>query len=470
MSKWLSLVIVLTAPLLSVIDVFIVNIAIPAIRTGLHASDAQVQLVIAGYLLGFASFLITGGRLGDHYGKKKVFLWGMAFFTLISCLCGLAVSPLQLNSMRFFQGVSAALMVPQTISYIQLLFPEHKERTKAIGWFGITLGLASILGQFLGGFFSYYHFAIEGWRLIFFINLPIGIVAILSAARYLKETAADNSKKFDRPGVILLTLALVSLIVPLIQGREYHWPAWSIALLLLSTFLFYWFYRDQVKKERKGNSPLINIRLFSIKDFNIGLLAVLCLFCIHNSYLLISTLFLQNGMKLNAFVTGNAFVALGIGFMISSLLAIRLVVRFGKSVLQVGAMIMILSFLLQLGFFTRSMPDYWLICVLLALHGFATGLVMPSLLNITLKSVPLHFAGAASGLYSTVQQSASALGVTLIGGLFFDMLGGTNGYEHYAVAFRYGVGAEIVTMVMMSILLAVLPNTVRVGEQLVLAE
>jgi MFS family permease len=354
--------------------------------------------------------------------------------------------------------------VPQTLSYIQVLFPEHKERTKAIGWFGITLGLASILGQFLGGFFSYYHFAIEGWRLIFFINLPIGIIAILSAARYLKETPADNSKKFDRPGVLLLTLALVSLIVPLIQGREYHWPAWSIVLLLLSGLLFYWFYRDQVKKGRKGDSPLINIQLFGNKDFNIGLLTVLCLFCIHNSYLLISTLFLQNGLQLNAFVTGNSFVILGITFMISSLLSIRLVVRFGKLVVQVGVLIMILSFLLQLHVFTRSIPEYWQICCLLGMHGLGTGLVMPSLLNITLKSVPLHFAGAASGLYSTVQQSASALGVTLIGGLFFDMLGRAGGYDHYAAAFRYSTYAEIVVLVMMSILLAVLPNNVRVSR------
>lgn len=469
MTKWGSLIIVLTAPLLSVIDVFIVNIAIPSIRTGLHASDAQVQLVIAGYLLGYASFLITGGRLGDHYGKKRVFLWGMALFTLTSCFCGLSVTSLQLNLVRFFQGISAALMVPQTLSYIQILFPEHKERTKAIGWFGITLGLASILGQFLGGFFSYYHFAIEGWRLIFFINLPIGIVAISSAARYLKETPADNSKKFDRPGVVLLTLALVSLIVPLIQGREYHWPAWSIVLLLLSAFLFYWFFRDQVKKEREGDSPLINIHLFRNKDFNIGLLAVLCLFCIHNSYLLVSTLFLQNGLQLNAFVTGNAFVVLGIAFMISSLLSIRLVVRFGKPVVQVGVLIMIFSFLFQLYFFTRSMPGYWQICCLLAVHGFGTGLVMPSLLNITLKSVPLQFAGAASGLYSTVQQSASALGVTLIGGLFFDVLGRSVSYDHYAIAFRYSAYAEIVILAMMSVLLAVLPNTVRVGG-LALAE
>src|ERR1700761_2003106 len=169
-SKWLALMIVLTAPLLSVIDVFIINIAIPAIKKGVHATDGQVQLVIAGYLLGYAAFLITGGRAGDHFGRKKVFFWGMLCFTVASCLCGLSVTPLQLNITRFFQGVSAAFMVPQTIAFIQVLFTQPKERAKAISLFGITLGIAAVTGQVLGGYFSDSHWAIAGWRLIFFIN------------------------------------------------------------------------------------------------------------------------------------------------------------------------------------------------------------------------------------------------------------------------------------------------------------
>jgi MFS family permease len=161
-SKWVALAVVLLAPLLSVIDVFIINIAIPAIKTGVRATDGQLQLVIAGYLLGYASFLITGGRTGDVFGRKKVFMWGMAFFTLTSCLCGLALSPFQLNLARFLQGISAAFMVPQTISYIQVLFVQSAERTKAVGFFGLTLGIAAITGQFLGGYFSESHFAIAG--------------------------------------------------------------------------------------------------------------------------------------------------------------------------------------------------------------------------------------------------------------------------------------------------------------------
>src|ERR1700761_5506109 len=219
-NKWLELIIVLSAPLLSVIDVFIINVAIPAIKKGVHATDAEVQLVIAGYLLGYAAFLITGGRAGGQFGRKKVFFWGMLCFTVASCLCGLSVNAFQLNVTRFFQGLSASFMVPQTIAFIQILFTDAKERAKAIGMFGITLGIASVTGQVLGGYFSDTHWAIEGWRLIFFINLPIGIVTLWATHKYVNETKRKEGTKFDYTGIFILTAALFCLIVPLIQGRE----------------------------------------------------------------------------------------------------------------------------------------------------------------------------------------------------------------------------------------------------------
>src|SRR6202000_540021 len=196
-NKWLELIIVLSAPLLSVIDVFIINVAIPSIKKGVHATDAQVQLVIAGYLLGYAAFLITGGRAGDHFGRKKVFFWGMLAFTIASALCGLSTTPFQLIATRFVQGLSASFMVPQAIAFIQILFTDAKERAKAFGLFGITLGAAAIIGQVLGGYLSDIHWAIEGWRLIFFINVPIGALTLFAAHLYLTETARHSSSKFD---------------------------------------------------------------------------------------------------------------------------------------------------------------------------------------------------------------------------------------------------------------------------------
>jgi len=456
-SKSIQLLIVLTAPLLSVIDVFIINVAIPSIKKGLSAGDAQVQLVIAGYLLGYASFLITGGRLGDHYGRKKIFIIGMICFTVTSCLCGMSSTPDQLNIARFFQGLSASFMVPQTISIIQILFQDHKERTKAVGWFGMTLGLASVIGQFLGGFFSYFHFFIPGWRLIFFINLPIGIISILTALKYLQETQKHQQTRFDFSGVIILTMALMTLIIPLIQGRELGWPLWIVALLILSLVLFYVFILDQRKKLKDNKPLLINVSLFRYKQFNLGLIAVLFYFMVHNSYLLISTVFFQEGMDMNPFVAGNAFVLFGVGCTVSSLWSIKLVVKYGKVVLIYGVAMMVIALILQQLFFAKDV-SYLLICILLTIHGFGTGLVLPSLLNVTLKSIPTEFAGAASGLYSTVQQTASALGVCIIGGLFFSVAEVHSKSAGLEKAFTYGALADVAGLIIVGALLLVLPE------------
>ena len=463
-SRWFALLIVLSAPLLSVIDVFIINIAIPAIREGVHASEGEVQLVIAGYLLGYASFLITGGRFGDHYGKKKVFMWGMAFFSITSCWCGLSHSAIELNTARFFQGLSASFMVPQTISFIQVLFTNPLERTKAIGWYGFTLGLASILGQFLGGYLTYYHFFIPGWRLIFFINLPIGVFALIAAQKYLRETPTDSTKKFDFSGVFILTFSLLGLILPLVEGRELGWPWWSWATIVGALLLFCFFIIDQRKKKREERAPLIDISLFAHKDFNLGLICVLCFYMVHNSYLLTSTLLFQNGFKFNAFLTGKIYVLFGFGSTIASLYGIKLVRKYGKRVVQAGVLIMFLCLLTQILLLSRKEFSMPVLCIAVFFHGIATGCIIPSILNVTLQSVPNYFAGAASGVYTTSQQASSALGISLIAGLFFTMLNNQTDFSHYFVAFKYASIANLFALAVMSILLLFLPNNIKSGE------
>ncbi len=451
-NKWLELTIVLSAPLLSVIDTFIINIAIPAIKKGVHATDAEVQLVIAGYLLGYAAFLITGGRAGDHFGRKKVFFWGMLAFTITSCLCGLSTTPFQLNITRFLQGMSASFMVPQTIAFIQIIFTEKTERAKAIGFFGITLGIASVIGQVLGGYLSDTHWVIAGWRLIFFINLPIGILTLWATSRYITETKANHGSKFDYAGVFILTLALFSLIYPLTQGREAGWPLWSIGLMILSLLLFAYFAYDQRKKLVENRNPLIDVRLFQIKDFNIGLIAVLFHFMLHTSYLLLSAVYLQNGLHVSALDCGLYFISPGILFMISSLLASRLIVRFGKRVLQVGVILLAVAFYLQIKCWKPGV-DPWLIVALMGTWGLGNGLVLPSLLNIVLRSVPAAYAGAAAGIYSTFQQTASALGVSIIGGIFFYF--SSRGWQ---AAYDAGLIAILTCVVLVGLMLYLLPN------------
>lgn len=457
-NKWLELIIVLSAPLLSVIDVFIINVAIPSIKKGVHASDGEVQLVIAGYLLGYAAFLITGGRAGDYFGRKKVFFWGMLLFTITSCLCGLSTTAFQLNITRFFQGLSASFMVPQTIAFIQILFTDTKERAKAFGLFGITLGTAAVIGQVLGGYLSDTHWVIEGWRLVFFINLPIGILTLWATHKYVTETNKHQGTKFDYTGILILTSALFCLIYPLIQGREAGWPLWSIGLLILSFGIFSFFVYNQKKKLTDNRNPLIDVRLFKIKDFNIGLIAVLFHFMLHTSYLLMSAVYLQNGLGVSALDCGLYFIVPGALFVVSSVFAARLIIRFGKRVLQAGVVILALAFYLQMKLWGPG-AGALLIIGLMGVWGLGNGLVLPSLMNIALKNVPLQYAGAAAGVYSTFQQTASALGVSIIGGIFFYF-----SKQGWHIAYQVGIISLLVCLALVGIMLYLLPGS-KVGKR-----
>lgn len=458
-SPWLALIIVLTAPLLSLIDVFIVNVAVPAIQKGIHVADLQIQLVIAGYLLGYASFLITGGRAGDQFGRKKVFFWGMLSFTLFSCLCGLSQTPYQLIITRFFQGVSASFMVPQTIAFIQILFPDPKERSKAIGWYGITLGIASIVGQILGGYLSETNFLFDGWRLIFFINLPIGMGALWAAKRYLFETEKPPAQRFDYSGIAILTIGLICLIYPIIQGRESDWPLWSIVLLVLSVFIFLLFIVDQKRKLKSGINPLIDVSLFH-RGFNLSLFAVLFEFMMHTSYLLTSAVFLQKGLNISPLKSGVYFIIPGILFTISSMAASKLVPRFGKLVPLAGVLITCCSFTLQVFLFKVNVSSLT-ICLLMGLYGLGNGFILPTLLNLALRTVPQKFAGSAAGVYSTFQQTASALGICIIGGVFYNAVSKVHSVENYISAFTQSTTANIICLLLAGLMLLLLPREKR---------
>ena len=453
-SKWFALLLVLTAPLLSVIDVFIINVAIPAIKKGIHASEAELQLVIALYLLAYASLLVAGGRSGDYFGRKKVFLIGMMGFSLASAECGLSQTAVQLNIARFIQGITAAFMVPQTIAFIQVLFPDAAERNKAIGWYGITLGLASMLGQFLGGLLTSVDLAIQGWRLIFFINVPIGMAAVLLGYYHLPETAKEKGNKIDLTGVLLLTAALITFIVPLIEGREEHWPWWCIALLVFSLAIFMVFYGHQERKKRVGNVPLIDMGIFRIKDFNLGILAVICCFIMHSSFLLMSAILFQDGFGMSPLSSGGSFVVWGGCMLLCSLWSMRLVARYGKLTVLFGVMLMFLSVALQIYYFSRPHVQTVTMLSLLMLHGAGAGFTYSTLLNVTLRSVPVKFAGTAAGIYSTAQQAAGALGIAGVGGLFFTTLAASN----YQTAFQYGSASNLLGLFMMGIFVYRLPE------------
>ncbi|RPD38084.1 MFS transporter [Chitinophaga barathri] len=458
----LALVTILTAPLLYVIDIFIINMAIPAIQKGLSATNGDIQLVIAGYLLGSAAFLVTGGRAGDYLGKKKTFLWGMFFFTFTSCLCGISQTATQLNIIRFFQGISTSIMVPQSIAYINVLYMDQKKRAIAIGWYGVTLSIAAIIGQILGGYLADTTlWGIAGWRLIFLINLPAGIVSLLMIWSFLDETKKDRSQQFDYPGALILTAGLVSLIYSLTEGREKGWPLWSIALLVLAVCIFILFIRHQRHKTLQHKGPLIDISLFRIREFNLGLLTVLFHFMLHTAYLLMCAVYLQNGLGLTAFACGMYFIPHAILFMISAMAASHLIVRFGKKVLLLGAALIMVSFILQV-FLFRQQPGGFCVMLLIGLYGLGNGLVLPSLLTVALGNLPEKHAGVAAGIFSTFQQTASALGISIMGGIYYYILNQTPLPDH-PMAFAYGIGANILCLCVVIFILFLLPQPGKQG-------
>lgn len=466
-SKWLLLAIISSSVFLSVMDIFIVNVAIPHIKTGIHGTDSDIQLVIALYLLGYAAFLVTGGRAGDYLGKKKVFVMAMLLFAITSAVCGFARTPWELNAARFFQGVSAAWMIPQGITYIQELFPGGPERVKALGIYGSVAGSASMIGQFLGGILPETHALLEGWRLIFLINLPIGLLVVPMALFLLPADRRGQRSGFDHSGVLLLTGALVCLIYPLIRGRELSWPLWCVAMLVAGGVLLVLFISDQKQKRSKGHLPLLDVRLFGFRGFNIGMVVVLFYFMVQDSYFLINVMLLETGLGFSSAETGILFVFQGVGYVVASLVSLRLVPLFGKKVLQAGVVIMVVTLALHIVALNGPEVDRQLLYPILFAYGTGCGSVLPSLLAVALKNIPIELAGAASGTFSTFQQTAIALGIGVIGGIFFSCLGPLPDAATYISAYRIATVTNMALLALVGFFLWLLPGDEAICSEIV---
>ncbi|WGQ11305.1 MFS transporter [Pedobacter gandavensis] len=455
------------AAFLSVLDIFIVNVALPTIKKDLHATDADIQLVIAGYLLGYALFLITGARVGDYYGRKKVYVISMCCFTLASLLCGIAQTPLQLNIARSLQGISAAFMVPQSLAYIQMLFPDQRTRAKALGFYGGVAGVASVIGQFLGGLLPDIHFSnelfshLDGWRLIFLINIPLGIVAAYSAYRHLKAHKLLQTGSFDVSGVVLGSLALLGLIYPLIQGRALGWPLWSLVLLASSFLLLYGFVKNQQAKMKRGVPVLIDFKLFHYADFRIGLFIALFYFIAQDSYFLITGLMLQDGLHISSSETGLLFVFQGLGYVLGAVGSVALIRKYGKKMIQLAVLLMIVSLVLHVFLFSAAKVDWYLSYPLLLMYGVGCGSVLPSIMSLALQRIPADLAGSASGLYSTIQQAAVALGIGLTGGVFFSFLYEGASKADFVNAYMGATGLNIIALLCVLVFLYRFPERGR---------
>jgi EmrB/QacA subfamily drug resistance transporter len=415
-ARWIVLTIVLAAEIMDLMDATIVNVAGPSIRHDLGGGATTLQWLSAAYTLTFAVFLVTGARLGDIFGRRRLFLIGSAGFTLMSAACAAAPSPEVLIATRALQGGFGALLIPQGFGLLKEVFPEE-EMGKVFGTFGPVMGLSAIAAPVLAGVLIDGNILSTGWRMVFLINVPVGIWAFAGAARWLPRSTPKADVSLDLGGMLLVGLASVAIIYPLIQGRAEGWPVWIFAMLgagagLLGAFVLY--------ERRRQHVPLIEPGLLRNRAYTDGILVALGFFATFAGLLLIVSLFCQLGEGFSPVHAGLTLVPLTVGMVISMMASFALVAKFGRHLLHAG-IVLAGAGAVTLAVTVSGAHQVSTMTLLPALlvSGLGAGLVFGQLFDIILAGVAMDEVGSASGVLNAVQQLASALGVAVLGTVFF---------------------------------------------------
>src|SRR5258707_1181299 len=456
--RWLALAVMLVGPLLGVIDFFIANIGINSIRSSLQAGFGEIELVVAGYGLTYAVCLITGGRLGDIYGRKKIFILGLIGFTTTSAFCGLAPNAALLVIWRLLQGCTAAVMFPQALSFIHVNFSGASKRL-AFSVYGAAIGFGSILGQIFGGFLIQANILNLGWRPIFLINVPIGLTTVVAAWLLLKESQSEKPPRLDPVGTVLLSLALFLFSLPFMEGRDAGWPAWAWMALVASVPLFGVFLRWENYLAQTGATPLVEPRLLKDRGFLVGIGITCIYFAGHSSMLLGLCLFLQSSLNLNPFQAGLSLAPFSFGFLLGSTFSGKLNGYLGRKSLHVGTAVLAISLAaLMIEAASSHGQQSFVFIFLCFVYGIGRGLVTTPLFNTVLTGVPSQDAGPAAGIASTAQQVANSVGIAVLGAVAFSVIPNRASPSDYAHGF---VLSGIVNLFMVgaaSVLLFLIPK------------
>ncbi|MFL5861331.1 MAG: MFS transporter [Solirubrobacteraceae bacterium] len=415
-ARWIVLAIVLCAEVMDLLDATIVTVAGPSIRRDLGGGPATLQWLGAAYTLAFAVLLVTGARLGDIFGRRRLFLVGSFGFTLMSALCALAPSPEVLVTTRALQGGFGALLIPQGFGLLKEVFPEE-EMGKVFGSFGPVMGLSAIAAPILAGVLIDADILSTGWRMVFLINVPIGVAAFAGAVRYLPHGASQPGTRLDLVGMVLVGLASVAIIYPLIEGRAAGWPAWIFAMIAAGIVLLVVFVAHE---RRRTKAPLIEPSLLRNRAYTDGIVVALGFFAVFAGLILIVSLFCQLGEGFSPVHAGLTLVPLTAGMVISMVMSFALVPRFGRHLLHLGialssagAVVLALTVSGAMGASTGALLPGLLV------SGLGAGFVFGQLFDIILAGVAMEEVGSASGVLNAVQQLASALGVAVLGTIFF---------------------------------------------------
>ncbi len=435
--RWAALAVLLVGAFLAPLDFFIVNVAMPAIHEGLHATSDEVQLVISGYAIVYAALLITGGRLGDIFGRKTIFLAGLGGFALASALCGLAWSPLSLILGRLLQALAAAAMAPQALASVHALFPA-RERGLALSIYGVTLGVSSIVGQLLGGVLVGANLGGFGWRLIFLVNLPIAFVAFLAALPLLRQTHGAKRPRLDIMGVVLSAATLSALVLPLIEGRENGWPLWSILVLVSTPILGEAFRRYELWLAGRGGEPLVAMDVFRSPGLLRGLGAIATLYALAAFFLTFS-IYLQAGLGRTPVEAGLAILPFSVGFLAGSTSSPAIGRAFGIYAPSAGFLTSAIGLVMlaTIVYATPAgvSPAFPAFASALLLMGLGMGAAIPTMARVVVERVEPARAGLVGGLVNSTLQVSAAIGVALLGGLYFTVVGDRTDPASIATAF-----------------------------------
>lgn len=417
---WRAVIVVLIGAFMALLDTTIVTVALPTIRTGLHASPAGLEWVVSAYALAYGLTLVPAGRAGDRFGHKPLFLIGLSVFTLGSAACGLSQTQGEIVAARTIQGVGAGLFYPAISATIQLTFA-GAQRSKAFGAMGATIGGSIALGPVLGGLIITGVGPEHGWRWIFLVNVLIAAIALPMAAWQLPPTRSHVPRQFDPVGLCLLSAGLLLLLVPLIEGQQDGWPDWCYACLISCGFAFALLVLWERRTERRGKDPLLRPSLFAESSFSAGAVFAVAFFAGFTSVLFTISILWQEGLGRSALTTGLLAVPFSFGSLVSASVSDKLSARMGRAVLvagctMVGTGIALAAVVIHL---SAPVPNDWGLVGPLLLAGLGSGIVVAPNQDFVLARVPGHEAGTAGAILGTAQRVGSAIGVAVIGTVLF---------------------------------------------------
>ncbi|KQV17126.1 MULTISPECIES: MFS transporter [unclassified Kitasatospora] len=440
-NRWQALTVCLVAGFMTLLDISIVNVALPSIRSDLHMSESGMQWALSGYALAFGLVLVPGGRLGDAYSRRVVFMTGLALFTMASAAAGAARNETWLVAARLAQGLAGGLLVPQVSGFIQQLF-QGAERGRAFGRLGSTIGFSTAVGPLLGGLLIEVFGQENGWRWVFYVNLPVGAVALVMAYRTLPGPSArpPGRPRFDPVGVLLLGGGTLCLLLPFMQQQWHAAAKWLLlpaALVLLAAFAAW------ERRYGRSGEPLVRMSLFESRPYALGVLLALLYFAGFTAIFFIFSLYLQGGQGYSALLAGLSITPFALGSAGSALVGGRLVQHFGRRLVTVG-LVLVVAGLAGAALAVHLWSGHhvgWATVVPLLVAGIGSGLVVSPNQTLTLGEVPVVRAGSAAGVLQTAQRIGSAVGIAAVGSVFFAEVAAR--HEDWSGAFQRGLAVAL---------------------------